>query len=159
MNRLVSALAAIILLYGTGNTASADDRHEDYYYPEVTSREVYQARAPILPDSDRLRRIGFIVGLNQQQLGRDYPPQVAIFAKGTEAEKLIIVALNRDAIVTIFQARGLLAQMTALARGTPIFVENRVEDTYTFLDLLRMLGFAQVTVSDGQTYAHQIIIE
>ncbi len=139
--------------------AAADDRHEQYYYPTVTSHETYPARAITLADSDRARRIGFIVGLTRQQLAQDYPPEVAIFTKGAEAEKMIIVALNRNAISSLYQARGMLAQMTAVARSTEVFIENRVEDSYTFLDLLKLLGYRQLTISDGHSYAHQITIE
>ncbi len=161
-------LVLVLLVLGPGPVFSGppvpaepphQDRHEGYYYPPVTSREVYTARAPVLTDSDRERRLGFIVGLTRQQMDRAYAPTYAIFAKGEQAEKLIIVALNRDSLVTLFQARALLAQLTSMARATPIFVDNQVEDTFTFLDLLRMLGFEQVTISDGQTYAHQIRIE
>lgn len=146
-------------MLATATPVAADDRHEGYYYPDVTSRETYPARAPTLRDSDRRRRIGFIVGLTQQQIENPFPAQVAIFSKGAEQEKLIIVALNRNALASLYQARGFLAQMTASARASAIFVENRVEDTYTFLDLLALLGFEQVTISDGLTYAHQIMIE
>ena len=151
----VAVLAAVIV---SADVAAAD-RHEGYYYPTVTSRETYVARAITLPDSDRARRIGFIVGLTRQQLAQDYPPEIAIFTKGAEAEKMIIVALNRDAISSIFQARAMLAQMTAVARSTEVFIQNRVEDTYTFLDLLKLLGYRQLTVSDGHSYAHQYTIE
>ena len=151
----VAVLASVIV---SGDVAAAD-RHEGYYYPTVTSRETYVARAITLPDSDRARRIGFIVGLTRQQLAQDYPPEIAIFTKGAEAEKMIIVALNRDAISSIFQARAMLAQMTAVARSTEVFIQNRVEDTYTFLDLLKLLGYRQLTVSDGHSYAHQYTIE
>ena len=129
------------------------DRHDDYYYPALTSSEVYVSPAEVLPGSDHVRRIGFVVGLTQQQFGRGYAPEVAIFAKGADAEKLIIVALNGDSIITLYQARAMLAQMTALARATPIFIENRIEDSHNFLDLLRMLGFSQLTISNGQTYS------
>lgn len=152
---LLAALTASVQSF----VAAADDRHEEYYYPTVTSRETYPARAITLPDSDRARRIGFIVGLTRQQLAQDYPPEVAIFTKGAEAEKMIIVALNRSAISSLYQARGMLAQMTAVARSTEVFIENRVEDSYTFLDLLKLLGYEQLTVSDGHSYAHQIRIE
>lgn len=167
MRRLMP-LVLILLVLGPGPVFSGpplpaeappQDRHEGYYYPTVTSREVYTARAPVLSDSNRERRLGFVVGLTRQQMDRAYPPAYAIFAKGDDAEKLIIVALNRDSLVTLYQARGLLAQLTAMARATPMFVDNQVEDTFTFLDLLRLLGFEQLTISDGQTYAHQIRIE
>lgn len=152
------AAFAVLLILLSAAPASAD-RHEGYYYPEVTSRETYVARAATMPDSDRARRLAFVIGMTQEQIAQPYPPQWAIFAKGTEAEKLIIVSLNRDSLVTIYQARGLLAQMTAMARATPFFVDSGVEARYTFLDLLKMIGFRQLTISDGQTYAHQIIIE
>ena len=40
----------------------------------------------------------------------------------------------------------------------PIFRENSVEDDFTFLDLMKMLGFESVTVSDGESFTHQIIL-
>ena len=153
------SLLIVFFILVIATPVQAQDRHEGYYYPEVTSTEVYPARGPTLQSSNRLRRIGFVIGLTQQQIQQPFPPQVAVFAKGAEAEKLIIVALNRDAIATLYQARGLLARMTAIARASPIFVDNQVEDYFTFLDLLAMLGFEQLTISDGQSYAHQITIE
>ncbi|MCB9946253.1 MAG: molybdopterin-guanine dinucleotide biosynthesis protein A [Rhodospirillaceae bacterium] len=149
------AVLAVIL---SASTALAD-RHEGYYYPLVTSRETYVARAATMPDSDRARRLAFVIGMTQEQLAQPYPPQWAIFAKGTDAEKLIIVSLSRDYLVTLYQARGMLAQLTAMARTTPFFIDSGLEDRYTFLDLLKMIGFRQLTISDGQTYAHQITIQ
>ena len=57
-------LMSVVLLVAVIVNAdvAAADRHEGYYYPTVTSRETYVARAITLPDSDRARRIGFIVG-------------------------------------------------------------------------------------------------
>jgi len=55
------------------DSVTAADRHVDYYYPEPTSREVYDARVPTLHDSDRLRRIGFVTVLTAQMLKNPYP--------------------------------------------------------------------------------------
>lgn len=137
----------------------AADRHELYYYPEVTSQETYVARAPRLPDSDRQRRLGFVIGFTQQQYERAYFPPVALFAKGTDAEKMLIIATTDDAITSLYQARAYLAQLTSIARLSPVFVDNQVEDFYTFLDLLVLMGFEQLTISDGHTYTHQILFE
>ncbi|MEO1019256.1 MAG: hypothetical protein AAFY56_16425, partial [Pseudomonadota bacterium] len=71
------------------STVAAQDRHAGYYYPPPETFEVYPARGPILPDSNKRRRIGFIVGLTEGMLGRPYPPEFAVFAKGAEAEKMI----------------------------------------------------------------------
>ena len=147
-----TALLALLLLAGP---APADDRHEGYYYPEVTTLETYPARAPTLPDSNRVRRLAFVIGLAQEQASRPYPARWAIFAKGTEAEKLLIVALQDGVIATEYQARAMLALMTAGARSLPFFDAEALEANYTFLDLLALMGFEQLTVSDGRSYAIQ----
>src|SRR3546814_14472385 len=68
-------------------TTAADDHHAGYYYPAVTSTEIYHARVETLADSDRNRRIGFVTGVTAGQTERPYPPTTALFAKGSEAEK------------------------------------------------------------------------
>ncbi len=155
------AMMTVLVSVGAAAVAQEpdDDRHAGYYYPPLTSEEVYPARSETLPDSNRTRRIGFVVAMTQEQMSRPYAPVFAMYAKGADAEKLIIVTLDRDSLVTLYQMRSFLAQMTAQARATPFFIENRVEDWYTFLDLLKLLGFTELTVSDGQTYAHQYRIE
>jgi hypothetical protein len=136
---------------------TAETGHEGYYYPELTSSEVYIARAKPLPDSDARRRALFVVALAQEGLTRGLP-DIAIFAKGETHEKLIISALTADRISTLYQARAYLAHLTLLARATPVFRDAGVDDVYTFLDLLRLLGFETVTISDGLTYAHRIYV-
>lgn len=154
----LAAALALVLILAAGQPVRADDRHEGYYYPEVTTRETYPARAPTLPDSDRLRRVSFIVALAQQQTNRPYPPRWAIFAKGAEAEKLLIVALQDGVIATEYQARAMLAMLTAVARGLPGFDAEALDENYTFLDLLAIMGFELLTVSDGRDYAIQFDI-
>ena len=167
--RLIARLTALVLagLIATGaahaqETAFEEEgtsRHEGYYYPPLTGSEIYPARADTLPGSDRTRRIGFIVGVTKGQMNRAYPPRYAIYAKGAEAEKMIIVSLGQGFISNVYQARALLAQMTAVARDLPLFVENRVEDYYTFLDLLKLMGFTELTISDGATYSYRYEID
>ena len=138
--------------------AVAEDRHAGYYYPDIMSEETYRARAQTMPDADREVRLGFVSAHTAEQMGRDYPPRYALFAKGEDAEKLIIVGLD-DSFSTLFRARGVLAQLTAQARTTTLFRNLAVEDFFTFFDLAKMLGFEQITVTDGNDYAHRIDIE
>lgn len=139
--------------------AREDDRHVGYYYPEPQTTETYTARVTMLPDSDRNRRIAFVTGLTKQMLAGQYEPSYAVFAKGDEAEKLIIVGFEEGRLNTIYRARALLAELTAVARLTPFFQQNTMAEQATFLDLLKLLGFTQLTVSDGDKFAHQITIE
>ncbi len=53
----------------------------------------------------------------------------------------------------------MLAQLTARARGTALLRNMGVDDVFTFLDVAKLLGFTQITVSDGASWAHQIELE
>ncbi len=149
--------AAIVAIATPG--ALAVDRHAGYYYPIPATSEVYSARAVTLPDASRKRRILFVTELTNQMLSAPYSPPVAIFSKGEEAEKLIITSLYADSYDTLYRMRGLLAMLSARARTTPLFREYEVEDVFTFFDLLKLLGFEQLTVTDGNRFAHQIEIK
>jgi len=161
--RIVTMLA--LCLAATGAAAQTEtpverhDRHTGYYYPVPQHVEEYTVRSVVLPEADRSRRIGFVTAMTNQMLNNPYPPPFAVYAKGTEAEKLIIVGLEDDRYDTLYRARALLAQLTAVARTTPVFTDHGVEDYFTFFDLLNMLGFEQLTISDGDRFAHQVIFK
>ena len=162
---LFSAFAVALLVSIAGPALAQDegeessDRHAGYYYPEPQSEETYVARAVTLPDSDRSRRLGFVTLLTQQQLTAPYSPSIAMFAKGEEAEKLIIVGLRDGPMDTIYRARGVLAMLTASARTSELFRQYQVQDIFTFFDLLKLLGFERLTVTNGKDFAHVIYIE
>ncbi len=137
----------------------SDDRHAGYYYPEPQTTEIYTARVVTLPESDRVRRLGFVTGLTQQLLSTPYSPEYAVFAKGSEAEKMIIVALEEGKYDTLYRMRALMAVMTAQSRMSTFFQENTLAAHATFYDLLKMLGFTQLTITDGDSFAHQVTIE
>lgn len=151
-------LAAGLAVAASPATAQDKDRHVGYYYPAPTVTEDYDAQVTVLADSSRSRRSGFVTLLTQKMLGASYPPQFIMFAKGAEAEKLIIITMG-DYAANLFQARAVLAQLTAQARSTPAFQQVAEGDRLTFLDLAKMLGFEQVTVSDGRSYSLQVAIK
>ena len=120
------------------SVSQAADRHSGYYYPAPQTQETYKARAQTLAESGRRSRIAFVTGLTNRMLQNPYPPEFAIFAKGSEAQKLIIVAVKSDSYNTLYRMRALLATLTAVARVTPLFREGSVEDFFTFFDLCKM---------------------
>ena len=155
------SIAGAILATGLllSSAVSAQDRHAGYYYPEPGSEETYKARARTLPESDRDRRLGFVVGF-MGELARDPAPQrFALFAKGGEAEKLIIVALDDQAFATLFRARAVLAILTSRVRASPLFAELGVQNLFTFYDLAKLIGFEQITISDGRDWSHRVWIK
>jgi hypothetical protein len=153
------ALGALLVTMVLAAPSRADDRHSGYYYPPPQSIETYQVRSETLPDSDRIRRVGFVVELTRQMLDKPYPPEFVVFAKGEDAEKMLIVALKDGVIDTVYRARALLAMLTSVARATPLFQEVGVADYFTFFDLLNMMGFRQLTISDGDAFAYQVQFE
>ncbi|MFQ5784476.1 MAG: molybdopterin-guanine dinucleotide biosynthesis protein A [Alphaproteobacteria bacterium] len=153
------AVLALVTMLATSLTSATEDRHAGYYYPPPASTEVYRARTMTLANVNRETRLGFVAGLTQQMLSRSYPPQYVIFAKGDEAEKLIIVSLYDDHLDTVYRARALFAMLTSVARLTRFLTELGVADFFTFFDLAKLLGFTRITISDGDAFAHQVIIE
>ena len=152
-------LAAALLVPSSVPAEEEKDHHAGYYYPEPQSSETYQARVDTLPGSDRLHRIVFATGVTQQLIKSRYAPPFAIFAKGDEADKLIIVGLEDGPMSTLYRARAQLANLTAMARVTAFFREHTSPENATFFDLLKLLGFKQLTVTDGVSFAHQVVIE
>jgi hypothetical protein len=158
LSYLAAAFAALILVLP--QNGKADDRHADYYYPKPVTSETYKARAATLNDANRRRRIGFVTHVTNSMIQNNpYPASYAIFAKGANAEKMIIISLSDTRYNTLYRMRGLLANLTAVARVSPMFKDAHMEDHYTFLDLLKMMGYEQLTVSDGKSFSHQIKIE
>ncbi len=156
----VAGLAWVVVLAVAAPPAGADEEHHaGYYYPQPQTVETYEARATTLPDVGRSHRLGFVTALTNQMLSIPYPPQFAIFAKGSNAEKLIIVGLYDNAYNTIYRARALFAMLTAVARMTKLFQEYRVAELFTFFDWCKMLGFEQITFTDGDKFAYQVIIK
>ena len=140
-------------------TGSPAERDAGYYYPPPQTREDYRSVATTLADSTRERRIGFVTGMTQEMLNNHFAPQFIMFAKGDEANKLIIVSVQDGAYDTLYRARALFAMLSAIARLTPYFKENAVSAVFNFFDLCKLLGFTEVTWSDGKALAHQVKIE
>lgn len=155
-------LIAIATMAGSAAAVGAEtarDRQANYYYPPPQTHEEYKSIAATLVDSDRDRRLAFVTGMTQNMLNNPYPPTFAIFAKGDDAEKLIIVSVTDDGYNTLYRARALFATLTAIARLTPFFQQHAVEDVFNFFDMCKLLGFAQITWSDGKSLAHQVTLK
>lgn len=155
---LAIALLGIAFALPGGPARAQADRHTGYYYPPITSQEDYEARVPVMAQATGEMRLGFVTGLAYQQNARPYPPPFVTFAKGETAERMIIVAVGQNGFQGLYQARAVLAHMTSMARGTPVFREKSLQEVLTFLDLIRMLGFEELTISDGQSFAHRITL-
>jgi hypothetical protein len=135
-----------------------ESRHEGYYYPKLTTSEVYKARTRVLPQMDRASRLLFMSSITRDQASAGYAPRFAAFAKGDQAEKMIIIGLDDGSFDTLFRARAVMAALSSLARTTPLLRDANLDDVLTFYDLAHLLGFKEINVSDGRKWAHRITL-
>jgi len=150
---------ALFLAAGLATPLAADDRHAGYYYPKTAEPEVYPARLATMPQANKRMRVAFVTGISNENRKRPHPPVFVMFAKGEQSQKLIIVALQDGFFDTIYRARAFFADLTAVARLLPVFRELGAEEHLTFFDLANMMGFEQITISNGRDFSHKVLLQ
>ena len=154
MRKLMVAVLAVCLMAGG---AAADER-EGYYYPAVTSEEIFKRTMLEVPPPDSLARERFIINVTKAQLAAPHAPRFIVFEKGGDAQHMIIVALDDDVFATLYRARAVLAQLTTNLRGDAFFEESGLLTDATWFDMAKSLGFEDVVISDGRNWAHRVIL-
>jgi hypothetical protein len=139
--------------------ATGEDRYIGYYYPKPNSTETYPSTLETIAGVDRPQRVQFVTVMAQGTLQSAYRVPYAVFVKGEKADRLIVVGMQQGELNTIYRQRALLANMTTQARLSPFFQEKTVAEDATFFDLLKLLGFSSVTVTDGDKLTHQVTIK
>jgi len=156
---VIAAFCFALISFLSVQTAFSADRHAGYYYPVPQTFESYISPLPTMPSVTKRSRIGLIVGLNEKQLSRHFASGYHMFAKGEVGQKLIVVAVDTNRYQTLYQLRALLAAMSSMARTSPLFAKSGAPENLNFLDLCKMAGFTQVTLSNGVDISHRIDIK
>jgi hypothetical protein len=138
---------------------TADDRYVGYYYPKPTSTEVFESSMQTIQGAERPQRIQFVTVVSQGTIQSAYRVPYAVFAKGEKADRMIIVGMQQGELNTLYRMRALLANMTTMSRLSPFFQERTVAEDATFFDLLKLLGFRELTITDGEKLTHQVTIK
>jgi len=138
---------------------TADDRYVGYYYPKPTSTEVFESSMQTIQGAERPQRIQFVTVVSQGTIQSAYRVPYAVFAKGEKADRMIIVGMQQGELNTVYRMRALLANMTTMSRLSPFFQERTVAEDATFFDLLKLLGFRELTITDGEKLTHQVTIK
>ena len=139
--------------------AAGEDRYIGYYYPKPTATETYESSMQTIAGAERAQRVQFVTVVSQGTIQSAYRVPYAVFAKGEKADRLIIVGLQQGELNTIYRMRALLANMTTMSRLSPFFQERTVAEDATFFDLLKLLGFREVTITDGEKTTLQVTIK
>ena len=147
-------LAACLILFA--GIASAQDKYAGYYYPEVGSEEEFGRVITDAPFAGKDIRVNFGTTITKAQLEAPESPRFVLFTKGGDSDTLIIIALDDEVFKTVYRARALLAQLTSNIRGTAFFRQQNLEVTGTFFDMLQMMRFKRLVISDGENWSHQV---
>jgi hypothetical protein len=132
------------------------DKYVGYYYPSITSSEVFDRQLQVTPPANRDIRIEFVTLLSLSQRDAPYPARYVAFAKGDGAQTLIITALEDGAFKTLYRARAAMARATSNMRATEFFIMQGLQFNATFYDMLQILEFNRLILTDGETWAHQV---
>lgn len=138
---------------------AGEDRYVGYYYPKPTAIETYTSPMQTIAGAERAQRVQFATVVSQGTIQSAYRVPYSVFVKGEKADKMIIVGLQPGEMSTIFRARAILANMTTMSRLSPFFQERTIAEDANFFDLLKLLGFQQITISDGDKFTHQVNIK
>ncbi len=152
MIRLFATLSLCLL----GSLATAQDRYVGYYYPPITSEESFERVVRSIPRAGREVRVDFVNVLTTAQLTSPKPLRFVFFAKGQDADKLILTALDDDVFSTLFRARAVMAQMTVSVRKGGFFRSQDLQTVATFYDMLQLLQFDTLVITDGETWSHKV---
>ena len=152
MIRLVSLLAALVL----ATAVAAEDRYVGYYYPEIGSEETFDRVVRDAQGAGKAVRIDFVNVLTSAQLEAPESPRFVFYAKGADSKTLILVALDDEVFKTLYRARALLAQLTVSVRKGGFFREEQLQYVATFYDLLQLMQFDELVISDGENWSHRV---
>jgi opacity protein-like surface antigen len=139
--------------------AAGEDRYVGYYYPKPTATETFESTMQTIAGAERAQRIQFVTVVSQGTIQSAYRVPYAVFAKGEKGDRLIIVGMQQGELNTVYRMRALLANMTTMSRLSPFFQERTVAEDATFFDLLKLLGFREVTITDGEKTTLQVTIK
>ena len=156
MIRLIATLSLCVMASFATAQTGAGDRYVGYYYPPITSGETFERVVRSVPGVGRNVRVDFINKLTAAQLATPESPRFVFFAKGQKADKLILVALDDEVFSTMFRARALMAQLTVSVRQGGFFRGQELQSVVTFYDMLQLLQFDTLVISDGENWSHKI---
>ncbi|MCV3272886.1 hypothetical protein [Roseobacter sinensis] len=152
---MTRALPIFFALIFAGAVA-AQDRYVGYYYPEVTSEESFDRIVRASDGASKAVRIDFVNLLTSSQLEAPESPRFVFFAKGEDADTLILTALDDEVFATLYRARAIMAQLTVAVRQGGFFQQEELQYVATFYDLLQLMHFNELVISDGRSWTHRV---
>ncbi|MFK7867669.1 MAG: hypothetical protein AB8B58_00360 [Roseobacter sp.] len=152
----MKTLAAILSCLFFVAAAQAEERYVGYYYPEITSEEVFERVVRESSGAGKAVRIDFINVLTTAQLEAPESPRFVFYVKGSDSKTLILTALDDEVFSTLYRARAIMAQLTVSVRKGGFFQQEELQYVATFYDLLQLMNFDELLVTDGEKWTHRV---
>ena len=153
---MVFAAAALPGASHAASHASGGDKYVGYYYPPITSEETFSRVLTRAPNARASVRTNFVTTITKAQLEAPESPRFVFFEKGADSETLVLIALDDEVFSTLFRARAVLAQITSNLRGTKFFIDQNLNIEGTFYDMLQIMSFKTMIISDGRNWSHRV---
>lgn len=155
--RIILAFFLFAVSAAAAQAAShATDKYVGYYYPPITSEETFSRVLKQAPKARASVRTNFVTTITKAQLEAPESPRFVFFEKGGESENLVVIALDDEVFSTLFRARAVLAQITSNLRGTKFFIDQGMNIEGTFYDMLQIMSFETMVISDGRNWSHKV---
>ena len=129
------------------------------FYPTPKVIENYKSRRRVLTSTQNKTRIAFVNNILRAFIHRDAKERVFVFAKGKNAENMIIMDSVNGNLNTIFKVRAFIEVLPVLLRNSPIYRKFKNSEIPPFLDLAKMNGFKTITFTDGDKYSFRFILK
>ena len=156
LTRLTAFLIVALAGLSSAGMVAADDKYAGYYYPEAKTAETFGRTIVPSPPANKAVRVGFVTTVTKAQLAAPESPRFVIFAKGEQSEHMIMIALDDQIFKTQYRARALLAQLSSNLRSTEFFTSQNLQTAGTFFDMLQIMNFESLVISDGETWSHRV---
>ena len=124
---------------GSVPAMAQDDLSVGYYYPEITSQETFTRVLGLDFKASAKLRSTFVTAITKSRFESPANPNYVIFAKGTQPQKLVIVALDDDVFKTLYRARAVLAQLSSNLRAGLFKDDENLRVAGTFYDLMQIM--------------------
>lgn len=152
----MTRLTVVLFWLFFAGTVAAQDRYAGYYYPEISTEETFDRVARASQGASKAVRVDFVNVLTTAQLEAPESPRFVFFAKGESSSTLILIGLDDEIFSTLYRARALMAQLTVSVRRGGFFRQEELQYVATFYDLLQMMQFDELVISDGDSWAHRV---
>lgn len=152
---IMKLLTLTLTVLAISNVAHAESSP---FFPDISITETNVATSIQVDPQSGLMRQDFADYINLKTADKPYPPQVSAQLLGENGEALLITAHNNNFISTKYRARAAMARFSSITRTMPVFVENGIGPYVDFVDMLHMVGFKALILSDGNDFSYQVNI-